>query len=136
MATSVKDLKLWQEAVALGGDVIRTVRQHNRREVKSFGERVMASAVDVATAIAEGYSRYDTAEQRPHFLAARAALVALETHLALARQADLIPAATLAQLTTRSANVSRLLSGYLGYLERQLEPDRPPGERRQPVTAT
>lgn len=131
MATSAKDLKLWQEAVALGGEVIRTMRQHNRREVKCFGERIISAATDVGVRVADGYARYDVGEQRALFLEARRSLLELETSLAMARHADLIPAASLTQLMTRSANVSRLLVGYLGYLERQMETDRNAEERRQ-----
>ena len=137
MTTGLKDLKLWQDSVALGGDVIRAVRHSNRREIKGFTDRIMASGVDVAALVAEGYSRFEPSEQRPLFLAARRALCELETCLAIARHAGLIPPATLTQLATKSANVSRLLSGYVGYLDRQLEPDRgkPNGGRAMPVVA-
>lgn len=130
MATGVKDLKLWQESVALGGDIIRAVRLSNRRETKGFTDRIMTTGADVAARVAEGYSRFEVAEQRPLFLAARRALCELETYLAIARHAGLIPPATLTQLATKSANVSRLLSGYLGYLDRQLEQDRDAGRAR------
>src|SRR5687768_14582055 len=106
MATGVKDLKLWQECVALGADVIRAVRHSNRREIKGFTDRIMTTAADVAARVAEGYSRFELAEQRPLFLDARRALCELETYLAIARHAGLIPPATLSQLTTRGANVS------------------------------
>src|SRR5581483_8599167 len=34
MAGSLRDLKVWQEAVALGGEVLRVVRHSARRETK------------------------------------------------------------------------------------------------------
>src|SRR5438105_9453842 len=34
MAASIKDLKVWQEAVALAADVVKTARQGARRETK------------------------------------------------------------------------------------------------------
>src|SRR5215213_4005942 len=36
MATGVKELKLWQEAVALAGEVVRVARTAARRETKAF----------------------------------------------------------------------------------------------------
>src|SRR5688572_1262461 len=138
MTTAVKDLKLWQEAIALGGEVIRAIRQSNRREIRGFSDRIMVTGAEIAARVADGYSRFDPAEQRPLFLSARRALCELETYLAIAKYAGLIPPATLTQLATKSANVSRLLSGYLGYLDRQLEPERnaarprPNGSQRAP----
>ena len=135
MATGVKELKLWQEAVALGGDVIRLVRQSARRETKSFSDRLMHAAVAVATGVADGHARYEPLEQRRSYLAARRALAELETHLAIARHAELVPAAAVAQLTGRAATVGRLLGGYLAYIERQLatqlttQPIAPPAAR-------
>jgi len=128
MATGVKDLKLWQEAVSLGGDVVRLVRQTARRETKTFTDQLMHAAVAVATSIADGYGSYEPAEQRHAYLAARQFLTELETQLAIARHAELLPAATLAQLSGRVATVGRLLGGYVTYVERQLAaaPPAPP----------
>src|SRR5215216_6607334 len=121
MASAPKDLKLWQEAVALAADVVRAVRNGSRRETKAFTDELMGAASAVASGIADAYGRYEPAEQQASFRDTRRALAILETRLAIARQAELISAATLAQCTTRAATVSRLLSGYLGHLERILE---------------
>jgi four helix bundle protein len=120
MATGVKELKLWQEAVALAGEVVRLVRQLGRRETKTFTDRLMHTAVAVAAAVADGYGRYESGEQRRLYLSARRSLAELETHLAVARHAGIIPPPTLAQLSGRISTVARLLSGYLSYIDRQL----------------
>jgi four helix bundle protein len=125
MAAAIRDLKLWQEAVALAGDVIRSLRTANRREVKSVVEQVMATAVSVATYITDGYARYEAGEQHQLYTAAKRELLRLETQLALARRADLLSAASDAELATRAQSVARLLVGYLAYLDRQLT-DRQP----------
>jgi four helix bundle protein len=120
MATAIRDLKLWQEAVALAGDVVRSLRPANRREVKAVVEQVMSTAVAVATHITDGYARYDAGEQHELYTAARRELLRLETQLALARRAELLSAATDAELATRAQSVARLLAGYLAYLDRQI----------------
>jgi four helix bundle protein len=120
MAAAIRDLKLWQEAVALAGDVIRALRSTNRREVHSVVEQVMATAVSVATYITDGYARYEASEQHQLYTAAKRELLRLETQLALARRADLLSAASDAELATRAQSVARLLVGYLAYLDRQL----------------
>lgn len=43
MPSGMKDLKVWQEAVALAGDVVRTVRQSTRRETRTFTDQMMST---------------------------------------------------------------------------------------------
>ena len=121
MATTMKELKVWQEAVGLAGDVIRAMRQGSRREIKAFTDQVGLTAVGIATGIADGYARFDAAEQRDAFRQARCALSQLETQLAIARAAGLLPPAALSQMSTRAQLVGRLLGGYLMYVERQVD---------------
>jgi four helix bundle protein len=125
MSSGVRELRVWQEAVALAGDVIRAVRQGMRRETRNVSDAPMASALAVATHIADGYARATPAEQRESYHLAKRSLLRLDTELAIARHADLLPAGAFTELTARSAQVARLLGGYLVYLDRQLsEGDR------------
>ncbi|HTR76828.1 MAG TPA: four helix bundle protein [Gemmatimonadaceae bacterium] len=120
MAGSVRDLKVWQESVALAGDIIRVVRQGARRETTAVGDQLMLTAIGVAEHIADGYSRYTTVEQREWYQAAKRDLLRVETQLAIGRHAELIPAGVYSDLTARIQIVHRLLGGYLVYLDRQL----------------
>lgn len=129
MATGFKELKLWQEAVILGGEVVRAVRQENRREHKAFGDAVMLDSASVAMLIAEGQGRYDAVEQQRCYRSAKAALAGLETRLSIARHAGIISPAVLARLTAQAAIVSRLLGGYLTYIERQIAAEEQHAER-------
>ena len=121
MSSGVRELRVWQESVALAGDVIRAVRQGIRRETKLVSEAPMATALSVASLIAEGYARVAPAEQREAYQGARRAVFRLETELAVLKQAELLPAGAFTELTTRGAQVSRLLAGYLAYLDRQID---------------
>ena len=123
MGLGLRDLRVWQEAVALGADVIRALRQTNRREIKAITEHTMLTAAHVAEHVAEGYGRYAAGEQRQLYRAAKRELLKLETSLAIARQADLVSATHHAQLVSRIQSVNRLLSGFLVYLDRQLTSD-------------
>lgn len=120
MSSGVRELRVWQEAVSLGGDVVRLLRQTIRRETKSVSDRVMATGIDVATHIADGFGRHSPAEQRASYLEAKRSLLRLETELAIARHADLLPAGSFTELTTRASQVSRLLAGFIVYLDRQV----------------
>jgi four helix bundle protein len=124
MGAGLRDLRVWQECVALGADVIRALRQTNRREIKAITEHTMVTALLVAEHVAEGYGRYGAGEQRQLYRTAKRHLLRLETSLAIARQAELLSATSHAQLTARIQTVSRLLSGFLVYLDRQVGPSR------------
>jgi four helix bundle protein len=120
MSASIRDLKVWQESVALAADTVKAARQNARRETKVVTDQIMLAALAVAGAIADGYGRYTAPEQRQLYRTAKRELLRLETQLAIARQADLLSAQVFASLTTKIQSVARLLSGYLVYLERQL----------------
>ena len=120
MSSGVRELRVWQESVALAGDVIRAARQGMRREARTVSDALMATAMAVATHIADGYGRHGVAEQREAYLAARRALLRLETELAVAKHCDLIPSGSFTELTGRSGQVARLLAGYLVYLDRTI----------------
>jgi len=120
MSSGLRELRVWQESVTLGGDVIRAIRPASRRETKAISEAVMLTALSVGSHIADGFARPTMAEQRESYLAAKRALLRLETELAVARQVELVPAGTFTELCARTAQVTRLLTGYLVYLDRQL----------------
>lgn len=122
MAGSIRDLKVWQEAVALAAETVRSAR-HAKRETKVVTDELMLRALATAGAIADGYGRYTAPEQRQLYRSARRDLLRLETSLAIAKQAGLISPQVHTSLGNRIQTVSRLLSGYLVYLERQLGPD-------------
>jgi four helix bundle protein len=121
MSGTLRDLKVWQESVALAGDVARVARQSSRRETKALTDQLMLTALSVAEHVADGYARYTPVEQRQLYRAAKRALLRVETQIAVARHGELITANAQNDLLNRVQIVQRLLGGYLVYLERQLE---------------
>jgi len=121
MSASLRDLKVWQEAVALAGDVVSAARRVARREIKVLTDQLVATALTTASAVAEGTGFHDPPSQRERYTAARQGLLRLETELAVARHAGLLDEDAHTALTRRAAQVARLLNGYLVYLERQIE---------------
>src|SRR5688572_21343431 len=102
MQAGVKDLKLWQEAVALAGDTMRAARQYGRKELPWFVDELLTSAAGIATGIAEGYHRADALDQQRVFEQARRSLTRFETQLAIARYGVLLPPETLSSLAARA----------------------------------
>jgi four helix bundle protein len=115
----VKDLRVWQEAVGLGGDIVRAIAQSSRRETKAFTEQILLAAAVPAVCIAEAHALSSVAEQRACYLRAKRSLVELETHLTVARQAELLTPTAFAQLGARLNGVAQLLAGYLSIIDRQ-----------------
>ena len=120
MSSGVRELRVWQEAVALGGDVVRLMRQTVRRETRVVSDAVMATAMAVGSHVADGYARYTPEGQRDSYLAAKRALLRLDSELAVARHADLLPAGSLSSLSARSHALAKMLTGYLIHLDRQI----------------
>ena len=120
MGTGIKELKLWQEAVALGADVVRLGRGSAKRETKAVTDRLMLAAVDVATRIAAGYTHEAPGDQLASYRHARTALVEVETLLAIGRVGAALPADAVLAASARAGTVQRLLAGYLAYVDRQL----------------
>ena len=123
MGLGLRDLRVWQESVALAAESIRSLRSTNRREIKAITEHTMVTAMVMAEHVAEGYGRYSPDEQRQLYRAAKQHLLRLETALAIARQAELLSPTHHAQLSSRIQSVNRLLSGFLVYLDRQAAED-------------
>ena len=125
MSSGLRDLRVWQEAVALAADVVRAVRPSIRRETKVISDALMTTALSVASHIADGFARPSPSEQRESYLAAKRALLRLESEMAVARQAELVASGAFGDFAARGGQVARLLTGYLVYLDRQIT-DREP----------
>src|SRR3569623_657400 len=89
MSANIRALKVWQEAVALGAEVVKQARQGARRETKIVTDQLMAVALAAASTIADGYGRYTAPEQRQLYRSAKRELLRLATQLAVARQSGL-----------------------------------------------
>lgn len=120
MGVGLRDLKVWQEAVALAADVTRTMSSDRRKRAKVLADRAVITAATMTELIAEAYSRFSPAEQRQTYRIAKRALLRLESQLAIARQTDMISAPSHAAMAARIQTVNRLLSGFLVYLDREL----------------
>ena len=128
MAPGIRDLRLWQEAVALGGDVTRTVHGCSRRETRQLTDRLLHTALDVSGHVAVAYERSAPPDQARGFRDARAALTRLDTLLAIARQGGLLTPLAFQQLSARTTAVGRLLGGYLTFVDRQADEQRTAAE--------
>jgi four helix bundle protein len=119
----MREFRAWQEAVATAGEVARAARKASRGETRPLTDLLVRSSAELAIAIARAHAKSGLQEQRAAFQAAREAAAALETGLAIARHAELLPLATCGELASRAASTARLVSGYVLYLDRQISAD-------------
>lgn len=123
MASGLRDLRVWHEAVTTAAEVAKACRKAARPDTRQLTDLVTRCAANVAVSIARAQARGSPASQRDALLPALEGVAALETGLAIARHAELLPAAACAELTNRATSVGRMLTGYLGYLDRVAEAD-------------
>jgi four helix bundle protein len=123
MASGLRDLRVWQEAVATAAEVVKVSRKAARPETRPLTELVVRCAANLAVTIARAHARETLLAQRDALRPALESAAALETGLAIARHAELLPAPACAELAHRAASVARLLTGYIGYLDRVVEAD-------------
>ena len=122
MPSSVRELRVWQEAVGTAGEVAKLARKA-RPESRALVDVLIRCSAEVALAIARGYNKEGAIAQRDGFRLARDAIASLETGLAIARHAELFPAAISADLGLRAGHTARLIAGYVTYLDRLVEAD-------------
>ena len=123
MPSNVRELKVWQEAVATAGEIARLARKTSRPETRTLVDLLVRCSTEVALAVARAYVKDTPEAQRDAFRGARDHAAALETGLAIARHAELFPLAACADLGAKASLVARLVAGYLSYLERLVEAD-------------
>jgi RecA/RadA recombinase len=116
----MREFRAWQEGVATAGEVARAARKVSRGETRPLTDLLVRCSAELALAIARAHSKSELIAQRDAFQSAREAAASLETSIAIARHAELLPVATCADLSARAASTSRLVAGYLLYLERQI----------------
>jgi four helix bundle protein len=117
---SHRDLFVWQKAMALVVECYRITRQYPDTERYGLTSQTQRAAVSVPANIAEGKARGKTGAFINHLSIASGSLAELDTHLEIANQLGYINKETFQEITTRVAEVGRMLTG----LRRSLESKR------------
>lgn len=122
MPSSVRELRVWQEAVGTAGEVAKLARK-TRPETRALVDVLIRCSSEAALAIARAHAKDGAVAQRDGFRLARDAIASLETGLAIARHAELFPLPACADLGLRAGHTARLVAGYITYLDRLVEAD-------------
>ena len=118
--TSYRDLIAWQKAMDVVTDVYRITESFPTREQFGLTNQARRAAVSVPSNIAEGQGR-GTTKDYIHFLhISRGSLQELETQLMLAQRLGYQEASKIEPLLTRTAEVSRIISGLINSLSSRI----------------
>ena len=116
MSSSYQDLRVWQQAMKLAGEVYRCTESFPKQELYGLTSQIRRAAVSVASNIAEGKGHRSDREFLHFLFHARGSLFELETQLLLAKQLQYIPEAESATLLESVAVVARSLTGLINSL--------------------
>jgi four helix bundle protein len=120
-------LEVWQKARLLAKDIYVVTRSYPREEMFGLTQQMRRAAVSVLCNIAEGRGRGSRAEYRRFVLIARGSIFELQAQIIISSDIGYLAESTAESLGKRTAEIARMLSGLVRYL------DRPPN--RQPLTA-
>ena len=114
---SYRELIAWQKAIALVTDVYSITKAFPRDEVYGLTSQLRRSAVSVPSNIAEGQGRATRGEFIQFLSHARGSLFELETQIVIAGKLGYITSDMETDLSSKAAEVARILNGLLTSLE-------------------
>ena len=117
---SFKDLLVWQKALTLSVLCYQLTKAFPKDEMYGMTAQIRRASVSVPANIAEGHGREHTRSFIQFLRIAQGSLKELETHLMLAEQVNLAPAAALAQAFAMTDEIGRMLRALIRALQDKL----------------
>jgi four helix bundle protein len=113
MASTFRNLRVWQEAMALTAQVYRTTAEFPKTETYGLAQQMRRAAVSVPSNIAEGKGHRSNKEFVHFLFHARGSLWELQTQVLLAEELQYITGHDRGALLTVAEGVSRALNGLI-----------------------
>jgi len=110
---SYRDLIVWQKAMELAREVYVMTQSFPQDERFGLTSQVRRAVVSIASNIAEGQGRLSSGEFRQFLGHARGSLYEVETQVQLAADLHFITEEARFAMSSRTAEVARLLNGLL-----------------------
>lgn len=114
--SSFRDLRVWNEAMALTLEVYRSTVNFPKYELYGLTQQMRRAAVSVPSNIAEGKGHYTDREFSRFLLYARGSLLELQTQLVIASQLQYLTEEDGTRLGKMAEGVGRALSGLISSL--------------------
>jgi four helix bundle protein len=118
---SYRDLKVWQEAMALAVGVHRHLAKVPFAVTRALADQMWRSAISVPANIAEGYGRDSTGSYIQFLKVARGSLKELETHILLAQRIGVFDSRETQPLLSSSESIGKMLNALIRSLQARRE---------------
>jgi len=118
--SSFRDLRVWQEAMALTVEIYKSTVSFPKHELYGLTQQMRRAAVSVPSNIAEGKGHYSDKEFSRFLFHARGSLLELQTQLLIAAQLQYLSKEDGRRLTAMAEGVGRALSGLIGSLREKV----------------
>ncbi|QTN19692.1 four helix bundle protein [Brevundimonas sp. AJA228-03] len=110
MASSHRDLVVWQKGVDLACDIYRLTRLMPREEAYRISGQIIRASSSIPANLAEGNGRA-TRRDYAHFVSiARGSAAELETFLIIIGRLELAPKEQVSELLVRTEEIGRMLT--------------------------
>jgi four helix bundle protein len=109
--TSYRDLKVWQQAMALAKAVYELTSVFPKAEIYALSSQLQRAAVSIPSNIAEGHARQSPGDFARYLSIAMGSAAELETQLLLAQELGYTTSERVSKLLESSAEVGRMLRG-------------------------
>jgi four helix bundle protein len=117
---SYRDLGVWQKAIALSVSCYRMTADFPREEAYGMTSQIRRASISVAANIAEGHGRENTKTFIQFLRISQGSLKELETHVIIAEQVGLLPAAKARPLFAASSEIGRMLRALIRSLQARI----------------
>jgi four helix bundle protein len=118
---SYRDLRVWQEGIAITELCYRLTREFPREEMFGLTSQIRRASASVPANIAEGYGR----ESRRYFVQslriAQGSLKELETHLLISQRVGISEAARISSVLERCTALGKMLRTLIRTLQKKEE---------------
>jgi four helix bundle protein len=114
---SYRDLRVWQEAMALAEMCYRLTKTFPKEEMYGMTSQIRRAATSVPANIAEGYGRESRAEYIRFLRIAQGSLKEVETHLILSERVGLAQSEAAAQALKQCETVGKMLRALIRSLQ-------------------
>jgi four helix bundle protein len=114
---SYRDLRVWQDAIALAETCYRLTGQFPRDELFGLTSQIRRASVSSSANIAEGHGRESTGSFIQALRVAQGSLKELETHLILAERVGILGKPDLEMVLSRCESLGKMVRALIRSLQ-------------------
>jgi four helix bundle protein len=116
---SYRDLRVWQEAMALAEACYRLTRTFPKEEMFGLTSQIRRSATSIAANIAEGHGRENTQSFIQFLRISQGSLKELETHLLTSHRVGILKADALEAAMAKCVEAGKMIRALIRALQQK-----------------